>query len=289
MPCPLVAAAGVTNRAKNRHDPSTRALEARPCCPTGRCSRRSPTVGRCAASLWRQRLNADTLGRRATVIKSAVLELDTGGNDGGAGNETWTLIRPDLGLFAVAVPVGWSSLAATSFLGALAAEIEAESPHPPPAGHDAIATFRSSVLRAQAAWDATAADSRELRRVGAAIGAARFLGSDVVVACSGNCRILNVRGAQVIDEIRPDIEGRSATRGPDRRQPSGVSPEFDLWSVRQGDALALLAGACGVIDDVEIIQVVSDAPSARAASQLTEIARARSPDEHLATVCCHLR
>ena len=32
---------------------------------TGRCSRRSPTVGRCAASLWRPRLNASTLAELA--------------------------------------------------------------------------------------------------------------------------------------------------------------------------------------------------------------------------------
>jgi serine/threonine protein phosphatase PrpC len=192
---------------------------------------------------------------------SAAVPLAAGGSgEGGGADGGCTLMRHDLGLYAVAAPLGARPVAVAFAFEALIAAIEA------PSGVVGTEELRATILDAQGRWQSRVAEDASLRGLGCCLAAIVRREDHVIVAHLGDCGVLAIRGADVVEATRD----HTTRTEPDRRHPEGrrvilrafgmdSNPEVHRWSVEPRDRIVLTAEVRRHVPDHEIAEVASAA------------------------------
>lgn len=204
-----------------------------------------------------------------------------GGQQPPHGETTW-IVRPDLGFFAVAAPVGqWPTGAA--FALAAAAQALSQSG---PSSHATLeprhcAKLRAAILGADTEWAARVRSDDRLRGVGAAFAGILLDTDRVAVGHAGDCRVYQIRQERF---IRRTIDhGVSDAR--DRRVivrgiGLGSKPEVVSWDTLPGDLFLLTAGVHDLVSDDELLVALAKSTSRHAIEAILDLAMSRGATDY---------
>jgi serine/threonine protein phosphatase PrpC len=199
--------------------------------------------------------------------------------------------RPRDGFFAIANPLGVGVDAAIFALERLS-KLQLEQTAP--AGnvqHPRVARLRRSIIMADTAWRENCGADAALDGTGATLAVLSLAGAQTVVAHLGDCRVLQLRGWEVIRETADHVQEATArpsgvaVRAIVRAFGIGANPEVNVWGVEPGDVFALSAGVHDFVSTAEIVSMLRDQPSfAAAAAQLISLARERGAVDYCGIV-----
>ncbi len=193
---------------------------------------------------------------------SVAVSLAAGGSgDGRVGGEC-ILMRPDLDLYAVAAPLGSRPVAASFVFEALTAARHR-------GGDATVEELRATILDAEERWRSQVSREPSLRGLGCCLAAVILRCDHLVVAHLGDCGVLLVRGADIVECTRD----HTMRTEPDRRHPGGQTaivrafgmpsdPEVRRWSLEPHDRLVLTAEVRLRVPDEEIAEVTAKATRA---------------------------
>jgi len=195
---------------------------------------------------------------------------------------TW-LVRPDPQLYAIASPLGGSTLAARLALEATSASLAASPSVRSTLERFECAQLRAAILSTEAPWRESVLADPSLRGQGATFAAVFLAGGHASVAHLGDCRVHQVRNGKLhrktVDHTFLSDRGR---RGLVRGIGLDSNPEVVSWDVMNDDTFILTAGVHDVVSDDELLEVLATSPDFVAAvARLLEIASLRGARDDL--------
>jgi serine/threonine protein phosphatase PrpC len=199
--------------------------------------------------------------------------------------------RPRDGFFAIACPLGVGVDAATLALERLSKLHVEQTARAGNVEHPRVAALRRSILEADAAWRENCRADATLDGIGATLAALSLAEAQTIVAHLGDCRVLQLRGWQVIRETADHVQEATArpsgvaVRAIVRAFGMGPNPEVNVWGVEPSDVFALSAGVHEFARTAEIVAVLRDQPNfAAAGAELISLARERGAVDYCGIV-----
>jgi serine/threonine protein phosphatase PrpC len=187
---------------------------------------------------------------------------------------TW-IARPDLGFYAVATPIGASSVGALFALDATSKAIEQQERVPARLEPAHCARLRSAISSTEAAWARRVQADVALRGTGATLVSILFDVDRVAVGHLGDCRVYQTREGRFIRQTLDHRLAAQHRRVIVRGIGLGSNPELVSWDVEPGDCFLLSGGVHDLVADEELLALLLASPPRLAAEQMLSLATAR--------------
>jgi PPM family protein phosphatase len=186
------------------------------------------------------------------------------------------LARPDLGLLAVASPLGASALAATFALETLAVALPELTPPQPSPEPPACARLRGAILETERRWQQRVSEVPSVRGLGASLAAVLLDDDTTSVAHVGDYRVHQIRRGRIFRRTADHAAEYRGQRLLLRSIGLDSNPDVARWDLDAEDLLVVTGGVHAVLDDRDLVATLEEIPdSAHAVAAL--IQRALAP------------